>query len=95
VAPPVPLSATDPNAPHALLEIDLIDLGDGRFRFEVAPVRDFIEHQPKPSLWDLRLYADDRVFVGLWEDLVDKPTAALDFHAAAPPTGLSEELPPT
>jgi hypothetical protein len=45
-------------------------------------------------LWDLRLYADDRVFVGLWEDLVDKPAAALDFHPETPPTGLSEELPP-
>jgi hypothetical protein len=88
------LPATDPNAHRWLLEIDLIDLDDGRFRFEAMRARDIIEHQPKPSLWDLRLHAGGRVFVGLWEEVVDQSAPALDFHPATPPVWLSEELPP-
>ena len=89
-----PLVATDPNAPHALLEIDLIDLGDGRFRFEVAPVRDSSSTSRSPRCGTFGSTPTTECSLALWEDLVDKPAAALDFHPAAPPTGLSEELPP-
>ncbi len=89
------LPSTDPNAHRRLLVTDLVDLGDGRLRFEVACAREIIEHQPKPSLWDLRLHAGGRVFVGHWEEVADQSAAALDFHPATPPAWLSEELPPT
>lgn len=89
------LPATDPNVHRWLLEIDLVNLGDGRLRFEAARARDIIEHQPKPSLWDLRLHAGGRVFVGRWEGMADQSAAALDFQPATPPAWLSEELLPT
>jgi hypothetical protein len=89
------LPATNPNVHRWLLDIDLIDLGDGRWRFEVAHARDIVAHQPQPSLWDLRLHAGGRVFVGRWEEVADQSVAALDFHPATPPVWLSEELLPT
>jgi hypothetical protein len=85
------LPAIDPNVHRWLLERDLIDLDDGRWRFEVARARAIIEHQPKPSLWDLRLYAGSRVFVGRWEEVADQSVAVLDFHLATLPGWLVEE----
>jgi hypothetical protein len=87
-----PLSLTDPNADRRLLVTDLVALDDGRLRFEVARAKEIIDRQPKPSLWDLRLHVGNRVFVGLWEEVEDQSTAALDFHPAMPPAWLSEEI---
>jgi hypothetical protein len=87
------LPATDPNAHRRLLEMDLIELGGGCLRFEVARAREIVDHQPKPSLWDLRLHAGGRVFVGHWEEVPDQFATLLDFHPASPPTWLSEEVP--
>ena len=88
-----PLPATDPNAHRWLLEVDLVDIGDGRLRFGTERAKEIIERQPQPSLWDLRLRASGRVFVGRWEEVEDLSGVAVDFHPAAPPGWLSEELP--
>jgi hypothetical protein len=88
------LPATDPNAHRRLLKMDIIGLDDGLFRFEVADARKTIDGQ-SPSLWDLRLYVNDRVFVGRWEEMSDHSASVFDFHPASPPQWLSEEVPAT
>ena len=87
-----PLPSTDPDVDRRLLVRDLVALRDGRLRFEVARAKEIIDRQPKSSLWDLRLHAGDRIFVGHWEEVEDQSAAALDFHPALPPAWLSEEL---
>ena len=84
------LNATDPNADRRLLEMDLIELGDGRLRFDVPQAKKTVDGQT-PSLWDLRLHAAKQVFVGHWEDVANHETP-VDFDPASPPQWLSEEI---
>jgi hypothetical protein len=85
------LSASDPDAGRRLLKVDLTTLDDGRLRFEVGRARAIVDVQ-ESSIWDLELHAEDRVFVGRWEDVPDRNAANYDFHPASPPSWLSEEL---
>jgi hypothetical protein len=86
------LSATDPNAARRLLVMNLDVQDDGLLRFDSALARRTVAGQT-PSLWDLRLHAGERIFVGHWEDVPDPDADALDFHSASPPPWLSEIVP--
>jgi hypothetical protein len=88
------LPASDPNAGRRLLVMNLERLGDGRLRFDVDRARQAVDEQV-PSVWDLQLHGDGRVFVGRWEDLPDTSATTVDFHPASPPKWLSEEIPST
>lgn len=85
------LPASDPNAGARLLVMDLERLGGGRLRFDVDRARQTVDGQV-PSVWDLQLHGDDRVFVGRWDDLPDQAGTTVDFHPASPPKWLSEEI---
>jgi hypothetical protein len=74
-----------------LLVMDLIPIDGGCLRFDVKRAREAVEGQV-PSLWDLALYAGDRVFTGRWEDVPDHDANAFDFQASSPPAWLSEQL---
>jgi hypothetical protein len=74
------------------LVADLQNLGDGRLRLDVETLRSTVEKQP-PSYWDLALHADDRLFVGRWEDVPDQSVPGVDFPVASPPAWLTERLP--
>ncbi len=87
------LSATNPNAGRRLLVMDLVDLGHGHLRIDVARAREIVQGQTAHSLWDLQLHAGDRLFVGRWEDLPDHHEAAFDFYSGSLPSWLSEEVP--
>jgi hypothetical protein len=82
------LPATDPEAGRGLLVSDLLPLENGLLRFDVARARHITTDQP-PSLWDLELRANERVFVGRWED-VPNASDEVEFHPASPPAWLSE-----
>jgi hypothetical protein len=84
------LPATDPDAARRLLRADLLPLGDDQWRLDLAAVRTAILSQPEPSLWDLELYADERAFIGRWEEIPDRETDSLDLDLAAPPSWLVE-----
>lgn len=86
------LAATDPNAARRLLVMNLESLEDGHLRFDTSLARQTIDGQA-PSLWDLRLHAGDRSFVGHWEDAPAGLTDDFAFHPASPPPWLSEEVP--
>lgn len=86
-----PVPATDPNAYRRLLVMDLLNLDDGQVRFDVAQAKEAIEGQ-QASLWDLRLHAEERVFVGHWEDVTNHERP-IDFNPAALPKWLSEQIP--
>lgn len=87
------LPGVDPNAGRRVLVDELDELDGGLLRFDVARAKAAVEFQP-PSVWDLRLLAGKRVFVGRWEDVPDPSAGSFDFHPASPPAWLSEELPP-
>jgi hypothetical protein len=86
------LPASDPNAGARLLVMNLQRLSDGCLSFDVDRARRTIDGQV-PSVWDLQLHGDDRVFVGRWDDLPDQPATTVDFHPVSPPKWLSEEIP--
>jgi hypothetical protein len=85
------LAADNPNADRRQLIMDLQVLDHGRLRFDFATAHAAVAGQT-PSVWDLRLHADDRVFVGFWEEIPDGTPDTLDFHPASPPAWLSEQL---
>jgi hypothetical protein len=87
------LIATDPNAGRRLLIMDLVALPDGKLRFDTSVAKEFVAGQV-PSVWDLELHGDERVFVGYWE-AVRYHEGPVDFHPALPPPWLSEEVPAT
>jgi hypothetical protein len=86
------LAAIDPRANRRRLQIDLVP-ADSQLRFDVARAREAIESQVGPSLWDLELYAGERLFAGRWEDVPDKGAITFVFDPAFPPPWLTEHLP--
>jgi hypothetical protein len=87
------LPAIDPEGGRRQLRAELIELADGRLRFDVARARAAVEGQVAGAVWDLELYAGERIFVGQWEDVPDRDAESVNFHPASTPAWLSEELP--
>jgi hypothetical protein len=84
------LAETDPDAYRRLLVMDLIEVDGGQLRFDAAQAKESVQGQ-QPSLWDLRLHAGHRVFVGHWED-VGHSDAPIYFDPGSPPAWLSEQV---
>jgi hypothetical protein len=85
-----PLPATDPDAARRMARADLSPIGNGQWRLDLAAVRTAILSQSQPSLWDLELYADERVFICRWEEIPDQEADNLDLDLSAPPSWLVE-----
>ncbi len=83
----------DPSADLRLLMMDLEELSDGQLRFDVVAARAVVEVQPQPSIWDLELHAEGRIFIGRWEEIPENASASIDFHPATPPEWLTEVVP--
>ncbi len=89
------LKATDPSIGRRRLDMDLINLENGRLQIDLALAKETVEGQT-PSPWDIRLYAGERVFVGRWDDVPDREQGRpIDFDSDSPPAWLSEELDPS
>jgi hypothetical protein len=84
--------AVDPNAGRRVLVADLEPIGDGQVRIDLTAVRKAVEEQA-PSFWDLQFHLHDRVFVGQWDDIAHSDADSIEFHPAAPPEWLAEQLP--
>ena len=65
--------------------MDLTNAGDGSLGFDVARAQEVVDGQ-EPSVWDVELYAGDRVFVGRWEDMPSDQTE-VEFHPPRLPLG--------
>jgi hypothetical protein len=78
--------ALDPAAGTRLAKLDLSSVGEGTWRLNVGRLREVIEGQPSPSVWDLELSAGARLFTTRWEDVPDQSVDSLEFEANAPPS---------